>query len=86
MTYTMLTDSKAGIICRSENADGTVIRGWQLARGRFTPLSAARVRDAYNTDPETGEHLPLEADVTFLPGLPLDNSEATATDESDSLD
>ncbi|MEU8571107.1 hypothetical protein AB0C51_22655 [Streptomyces pathocidini] len=68
------TGSRAGIVIRTTAATGEgldAVRGWALGDGWPQPLSAAQVFTAYCTDADTGEPVPPEPGVDYLPGIEL---------------
>ncbi len=67
----MATGSPGGLVMRSGTGTPAApdrVRGWCLRDGWPHPLTEAEVFDAYCTDPETGDPVPPEPGVTYLPG------------------
>lgn len=74
----LATAATGGVVLRTTTSDtpetpdgGDQVRGWTLRDGWLHPLTEAQVFNAYCTDPETGEPVPPEPGVVYLPGTPL---------------
>ncbi|WP_369215565.1 hypothetical protein [Streptomyces flavofungini] len=70
------TRRAAGLVLRT-SADGTRdrVQGWRLRAGRFHPLTAAEVFDAYCTDATTGELISPESGVDYCAAPDLEDDQ-----------
>lgn len=67
----MASQSPGGIVLRTSRDGREAVRGWQLREGWPLPLSEAEIFTAYCTDATTGEPVPPEPGVDYLPGFDL---------------
>ncbi|TDC62956.1 hypothetical protein, partial [Streptomyces hainanensis] len=65
----LATGEPGGLVARSKPPAGgdQEVRGWSLRGGLPRPLTAGEVFAAYCTDATTGEPIPPEPDVAYLP-------------------
>ncbi|MEV0125931.1 hypothetical protein AB0I16_31050 [Streptomyces sp. NPDC050703] len=68
------TRRAAGMVLRT-SAEGTRdrVQGWRMHEGRFLPLTAAEVFDAYCTDAITGELISPESGVDYCAAFALED-------------
>jgi hypothetical protein len=73
LAVSFATGCPGGLVLRTLPADGSggseQVRGWKVRDGWLRPLTAAQVFDAYCTHAGTGEPVPPEPGVEYLPGL-----------------